>query len=208
MKRCLDLIYLFLHLPAATVFYKKCLITHSKFFYNQIENFKDGILNMPNSEVFDVEDTYLVALAPAIEEKVTRRGKTDSFTYIHSRTYKGTNNEIIEKKQQISARESLRLLESTDKSKKVLKKHRQCFLYNKSYLVIDNFINVDGCPSILRVLQEKDSKDVILPATLEVIRVLTDEKEYFSHNMADPNWKMPEDDKRRIELSEKKLSEN
>lgn len=203
MKRCLDVIYLFMHLPAATVFYRKCLLSHSNFVHILVENFKDGLLNLPNSEVFDVEDTYLVAMAPAIEEKVTRRGKTDSYSYIHSRKYKGANGEVIEKKQQISARECLRLLELADKTKKVLNKYRQCFLYNKSYIVIDTFKNVDGCPSILRVLQEKGSKGVLMPSNIEVVREVTDEEIYYSHVMADPEWKMPTEDKKKIELSEK-----
>eukprot|EP00826_Nyctotherus_ovalis_P001098 TRINITY_DN10131_c0_g1_i3.p1 TRINITY_DN10131_c0_g1~~TRINITY_DN10131_c0_g1_i3.p1 ORF type:complete len:129 (+),score=34.37 TRINITY_DN10131_c0_g1_i3:78-464(+) len=117
--------------------------------------------------------------------------------------YKGANDDdTIEKMQQISARECMKLLELADTTKKVLKKYRQCFLYNKSYMIIDSYLNVDGCPSILRVLQEKNSKDVVMPSNLEVIREVTDEKEYFSHVMCNPDWKMPPEDKRKVELSE------
>lgn len=70
----------------------------------------------------------------------------------------------------------------------MLNKYRQCFLYNKSYIVIDTFKNVDGCPSILRVLQEKGSKGVLMPSNIEVVREVTDEEIYYSHVMADPEW--------------------
>jgi len=42
----------------------------------------------------------------------------------------------MDKKQQISAREYMRLLENADKNLKVLRKKRQCFLYSKKYVVV------------------------------------------------------------------------
>ncbi len=117
--------------------------------------------------------------------------------YMHSKITK-EKTELIEKKWQISAREYMKLLEDADSSLKVLKKKRMCFLYDKSYMVLDTYTNVDGTPSLLRVLHETNGRDPNLPSQLEVVREVSDEKEYNNYLMARPNWKIPEKD---IELT-------
>ncbi len=118
----------------------------------------------------------------------------DTCTYTHSITYK-EKDQWIEKKRQISAREYMKLLENADKSMKVLYKKRQCFLYNKTYMIVDTFVNVDGCPSLLRILSEdEETTDVEIPSVFEVVRDVTDEKDYSNYQMAQTNWKMPADD--------------
>lgn len=48
--------------------------------------------------------------------------------YTFSVQYK-ENEETIRKKRQITAREYMKLLDNADKTKRVLNKKRQCFLY-------------------------------------------------------------------------------
>ncbi len=129
--------------------------------------------------------------------QTAQQGQTDSCMYTHSKIIK-EKTESIEKKRQISAREYMKLLESADKSLRVLKKNRICFLYNKSYMVVDTYTDVDGSPSVLRVLYEKDCKEPVLPSFLKIVREITDEKEYSNHLMAKPDWVMPEKDKTLI----------
>jgi hypothetical protein len=64
-----------------------------------------------------------------VENFLRKTGKNDSFTYSHEmRSYQA--GERIEKRRQISAREYIELLEQSKcKSKKNLKKVRQCFIF-------------------------------------------------------------------------------
>lgn len=54
---------------------------------------------------------------------------------------------------------------------------------------------MDGSPSLLKILNEKNAKDAILPAAISTVREITDEKEYSNYLMAKPDWVMPEKDK-------------
>lgn len=107
--------------------------------------------------------------------------------------------ELIEKKRQISAREYINLLASADDSLKVLRKKRQCFLYLKTYMILDTYINIDGCPSLLKILNENENnKEVKIPPLLDVVRDVTDTKEYSNYLMARKDWTMPEGDKKAM----------
>ena len=129
----------------------------------------------------------------------------ESYTYTHTIMY-NDGTEIIEKKRQISAREYMNYLESADKSLKVLHKKRQCLLYLKTYMILDTYTNVDGCPSLLKILNESDtSKDVKILGLLDIVRDVTDTKEYSNYMMAKNDWTMPEEDKKAI-IRERKLS--
>jgi hypothetical protein len=63
------------------------------------------------------------------------------------------------KKRQITAREYIELLEQRDKDKKVIKKLRQCFIYEQQYFMVDTFLNVKGFPfSIMRIETTKEAQ--------------------------------------------------
>ena len=125
----------------------------------------------------------------------------DTCTYTHSVSYK-EKEQVIEKKRQITAREYMKLLENVDKSMKILTKKRQCFLYNKTYMILDTYTNVDGLPALLRILNEKDAKEVDIPKIFVVVRDVTDEAEYSNYAMARNDWKMPDADRKRTEEQE------
>jgi len=140
---------------------------------------------------------------------ILEKGQADFCLYTHSQiiSEKGQN---IEKKQQISAKEYMRLVENADKSLKELKKRRMCLLYKKTNLIIDTYTEVDGCPSILKVQHEDTKHEPTLPAFIKIVRDITDEKVYSNFSMAKLDWKMPPSDKELIQgienenVSEKK----
>jgi hypothetical protein len=68
------------------------------------------------------------------------------------------NQERIVKKRQITAREFIELLEQKDPGKKVIKKLRQCFIYDQQYFMVDTFLNVKGFPfSIMRIQTTREA---------------------------------------------------
>jgi len=109
------------------------------------------------------------------------------------------NKELIEKKRQISAREYINLLAYANKSLNPIRKKRECFLYRKTYMILDTYLNVDGCPILLKTLDEgSKSKELVIPPLLDVIKDVTDKREYNNYLMAQKDWVMPEEDKEAI----------
>lgn len=104
IDRSLDTVLKFIGLPTPSSFYKKFLIATPNGEFD---------IQMPKTikkEVFQVEDTFMIATGDQVENFVRKVGKNDSFTYNHEiRFYQ--NNERIVKKRQITAREYIELLE-------------------------------------------------------------------------------------------------
>jgi len=92
----------------------------------------------------------------------------------------------------------MKLIENADKTMKVLSRKRMCFLIDKIYMIVDTYTNIDCCPSLLKILTESETKDLKVPKVLDIIRDVTDIKEYNNANMAKPNWIMPEIDRKVI----------
>jgi hypothetical protein len=83
------------------------------------------------TEEFLVEETYIKTTDKYTEIKIRRRGKNDSYIY-NEEIKKRKNNENIERKRQITAREYISLLAQRDDTRKQIAKKRQCFLWQTS----------------------------------------------------------------------------
>lgn len=134
-------------------------------------------------ETFQIEESFL--LTSVGDSNVLHKvGKNDSYTYSHEMrfTLKG---EKIQKKRQITAREYIQLLEGRDKSKRDVKKIKQCFIYESKYFMVETFINLKPYhPSILRVETTMKNTSKKLPPFLQTVREVTGEKEYETWFMA------------------------
>lgn len=132
------------------------------------------------------------------ENFIRKLGKNDSFIYSHEiRSYK--NGERIERKRQISAREYIEIVETNrDMEKKILKKVRQCFMYDNQYFMVETFLNVEDQPSFLRIETANEFKQIRIPEFLKVVREVTFEVNYNSINMAKKDYRMVESDKKTI----------
>ena len=191
IDKCVETVCKYIGIPTPTSFYKKFLLGVS----GQLE------IQYPKSvkiEIFYIEEVFLKTTGDRDENFLRKAGKNDSFTYSHeTRTYHATGR--IEKKRQISAREYIEMIEQyKDQSKRVLKKSRQCFIYDQQYYLVETFLNVDNQPSLLRVETTKEQKELQIPSFLDVIREVTHDKEYISSNMAQKDHKMNESDKKAI----------
>ena len=83
-------------------------------------------------------------------------------------------------------------------NKRVLKKMRQCFIFEQQYFMVETFLNIDGKPNFLRIETSKEHRELKIPAFLSLIREVTHDEIYTSINMADVNYKMPASDKKAI----------
>ena len=151
-------------------------------------------------EYFNIEETFLTFTADEQIDNVVRKiGKNDSFIYYHE-TKLMQNQERIVKKRQITAREYIELLEQRDSTKKVVKKLRQCFIYDQQYFMVDTFLNVKGFPfSIMRIETTREAQQIKIPPFVKVLREVTEEDIYETRMISDLKYVMPEKDRREIE---------
>ena len=81
-----------------------------------------------------------------------------------------------------------------------LKKFRQCFIFQNQYFIVETIINVDHQPTFLRVETSKDSREIHIPDFVRVLKEVTTEDIYASGSIAKIGWKMPDEDKKEINI--------
>ncbi len=138
IDNCLETVLKFIGLPSPSTFIKKFLLIADK------NNYDIAMPSKVKKEYFNIEETFLTFTSDEQIDNVVRKiGKNDSFIYYHE-TKLMQNQERIVKKRQITAREYIELLEQKDPASKVIKKLRQCFIYDQQYFMVDTFLNVKG----------------------------------------------------------------
>ena len=194
IDNCLETVLKFIGLPSPSTFIKKFLLIADK------SNYDLTVPRNVKKEYFNIEETFLMLSSEEQIDNVVRKiGKNDSFIYYHE-TKVMQNQERIVKKRQITAREYIELLEQKDRDKKVIKKLRQCFIYEQQYFMVDTFLNVKGFPfSIMRIETTKEAQQIKIPPFVWVLREVTEEDVYETRQISDLKYVMPERDKREIE---------
>lgn len=127
IDKCVETVCKYIGLPTPTSFHKKFLLKVKG-------NLEDIIPKDAKTEVFEMELSFLLTTGDKLtgdtfENCISKTGKNDSFTYNHNlRSW--SNGELIDKRRQITAREYHEFKEqSTDHTKKTIKKLRQCFIF-------------------------------------------------------------------------------
>lgn len=136
-------------------------------------------------ETFEIEEMFLTCTdSNVLENKITSRGKGDTFIYSHSILMK-INNELVKKKSQISAREYVELSESKDTNKKLMQKVNHCFIYNKHAFTICSFKNLKKPLYTMVVRADADSKVFEVPPFIKVAKDISHDEFYYTHKLAD-----------------------
>jgi len=105
MDSCLETVLKFIGLPSPSAFIKKFLLISDKSCYDVHP--PQGV----KKEYFQLEETFLMFTHEDQLDNVLRKvGKNDSYIYGHENKFL-YNNEKIQKKRQITAREYIELLE-------------------------------------------------------------------------------------------------
>ena len=82
----------------------------------------------------------------------------------------------------INAKDYLAFLESKSDEKEPLLKERVCFVYKTQSFILENYTDVPGQPTVLRV--ETSNKTVDLPPFINIEREITNERAYSSASLA------------------------
>jgi len=193
VDECLEVITSHLFLP------KPCETTR-KFLLRKKTN-NDYIPMWLNTEKFFVEETFLKNDFENLqEEKVRKRTQAGSSTYIYAfRTiFKG---EIIEKKRHITGREYMRLLKRKHPDRLTLEKERHCFIWDVNRYTLDVLLNVPNGPCTLRIETTNKNVDLKLPDCFDIIREVTNLKDYTSYILSKKNWYIPPEDEEYLKLA-------
>ena len=141
-----------------------------------------------------IEDTFLESKHGEIN-KIQKRGQSGSFIYTHSIRTRLGDDEYAVNKCQITAREYLILGSNKDIKRKVVKRLRQCFIYENHYIMINTYLNVKGGVSVLRLDSNKAISDIQIPDMISIIRDVTDDPGYSTYIMSKINWYVSSKDK-------------
>jgi len=144
-----------------------------------------------------VTETILKPSKKGMKEKVIKRGAFSANVYTYEAKYEDESGSTeMTKKRSITARDYVQYcLQRADPERQNRTKLRKSFIYEKQHFVLDTLNKVEGCPSLLRIETEKSDSEIIYPPYLEILREVTDEKEYFSYNVCNVNYKLPEKDR-------------
>lgn len=134
------------------------------------------------TEQFEVEQTFLrTALSDAVQESVRRRGKNGIYTYVH----KIRRSNSTETKRQITNREYTSLLAHKDRRRGTVRIHRQSFLHDGDYFVLDQVINVGREIALLRChCEDGRERGLNLPDWVIEKREVTGDSTYSMYTMS------------------------
>lgn len=149
-----------------------------------------------------VDETFLSSTPDKIE-RISRRGESDSYTYIHTIESINPDGPVKTTAHIITVREYLQLMEKKDASRRTVNRCIQCFIWGDDYYILDSFLNVKRGISFLRIDTNKESDQMKLPPIFKIIRdvksnLYVDDPGYSTHKLAKIDYYVYEQDKEVI----------
>ncbi len=138
--------------------------------------------SLPSCRKVEMIQTFLRALAPGDERRVSQRGLDGHFIYYET-SRKEVNGEIIEIERRLTMEEYLSLLMDADTSLRQIRKTRYCMTWHNQYYEVDVFPFWND-RAIAEIELTDAAETVDFPEELQLIREVTDEKEYTNAALA------------------------
>ena len=172
INRVLENIYQLLHPTYSIRYQKKYLIDLN----NQVYQFLKDI----KANAIDIEQTYLQSEQEYYERRLRKRTLNEESTYyltVQKKVGQGLSKIVTDKK--LTEKEYLRLLDYPIAG--VITKKRYTFIYQKQYFKLD-IINNEL--ALLEVNPISTKSQITLPAELNIIREVTEERDYDNVTLA------------------------
>lgn len=148
-----------------------------------LRSFVSERLPVPYEKVY-ITQTYLISDNKVVTERVRKRVWRDGVSYIHTAKEPARGGGRIERERFISHHEYCTLLGRRDPRRRTLEKIRHCFLWSAQYFEVDVFTNLPR-PLILCEREKTTiSETTVLPPFLDVVRDVTNEREYSNSSIA------------------------
>lgn len=132
-----------------------------------------------------LNQTYLKETKPGTERRVRQRGINGeySFYYTEKTCINGSQVVRAEVEKKISQKEYINYLSEVDYNLHQIHKTRYCFVYKNQYFELDIY-NFSNNLAVIELELELESQNIEIPDFIDVIREVTEEKEYKNYQLA------------------------
>ena len=173
MDKLMNEIYSLLGEPIPTEIERKYLIS--------MPNIKELIKNYAVTKV-NIIQTYLNSTSEDVERRIRQRGTVGEYSYYYTEK-RGSGLSRVEVEKKINEKQYLDYMMEADTSLKQIRKERYCFIYKNNYIELDVYPFWKDY-AIVEVELSNESDKVELPMELNVIREVTEEKQFKNHSLA------------------------
>ncbi len=142
-----------------------------------------AISKLPDHDMVEIEQIYLITPDPKMELRIRRRGIKGAYTYYMTEKRDHPRVGRIEKESFISKREYELLQKQQDKTRRVIKKKRHCFISEGQYFELDVYHgHLEGL-FILEIELTEENKVVTLPEYIRrKLRADVTDNPYFKNS--------------------------
>ena len=137
----------------------------------------------PNCQSVDILQAYLRSEIPGEVIRIRQRGQNGNYVYFKTRKRMIGNGKRIEMEERLTQDEYLELLMQADPEYRPIRKQRYCLSENGLYYNIDIYPQWSDQAMMEIELYSKDQA-VVIPSGIQVIREVTDEKEFTNPYIA------------------------
>lgn len=138
--------------------------------------------SIPNCQRIEIIQTYLKS-DNGDEIRVRQRGIDGHYVYFQTIKRKVSGVKRVEIERRLSESEYLRLLMSTDTTRRQIRKDRYCLTYENLYFEIDVYPFWDD-KAILEIELSDESAEIHFPEQIKVIKEVTDDESYKNASLA------------------------
>lgn len=137
---------------------------------------------LPNCKKVNIMQTYLTS-EDGDETRVRQRGLDGSYIYTLTTKRQITPIKRVEFEQRISERQYLTYIANADPDLKPIRKDRYCLMQNGQYFEIDIYPFAKE-NAIMEIELTSEDQEIKFPECIEVIREVTDDKDFSNHSLA------------------------
>ena len=157
-----------------------------------IESERKYLVEMPDLDILkekyfavksEIVQVYLKSENINEEVRIRQRGQNDSYTYYLTKKIKRNDMSRYEIEEKISKDRYLSLLMEADTSKNIIRKTRYCFIYENQYFELDIY-PFSKDKAILEIELTDETREVILPKEISIIKEVTDDDNFKNSNIA------------------------
>jgi len=174
IDRLMAEIYAFLGLPVPIEAERKYLILMPNL---------NTLIEKYNAVKSEIVQVYLKCDNENEEVRIRQRGEAGSYTYYLTKKIRRDDMSRYEIEEKISKDRYLSLLMDVDTNKNIVRKTRYCFMYENQYFELDIYPFSDD-KAILEIELTDETKEVILPKEIFVIKEVTDDDNFKNSNIA------------------------
>lgn len=140
-------------------------------------------IGLPYQDI-TIEQMYLMSPNPNEEIRVRKRGQDNSFVYYQTKKQALRRSVRVEKEKHISVAQYVWSKQYRIPDTFVLKKSRNCFVFNNQYFELDVFDKPHQGLSLLEIELTEENDEVSMPPFINVIKEVTDDPLFSNRILA------------------------